>query len=482
MQPLSRLAALAIVLAPAAGRADLAERGCRLESGSLPAAFAQCATLDVPLDREDPTGARLALAVARIPALTATPAPDPLLLINGGPGGSGIDLYLQARAAFEPLRRQRDIVLVDQRGTGRSTAGLTCELPVELALETAGPQQLRETVADCLSALDADPRLFTTSAAVHDLELLRAALGAEQWNLYGISYGTRVVQHYLRRHPQRVRTAILDGVVPAGLALGPDVAGNAEAALGRVLARCADQPACRTRFGPLADKFAALRQRLATQSSRVDFPDPRSAAAASVDLGERHLQAVVRLMSYSAPTIALLPLVIDEAHAGNLAPLAAHAKILIESLADSTSFPMHNSVVCTEDAPFFGDSAPDRGPTYLGTAILDGLAAICEAWPPGVRDADFEAGLASDRPVLLLSGELDPVTPPEYAERAIAAGLRNARHLVARGHGHGIAVVGCVPRLIEQFLAAPAPAELAAACLEREQPMPFFLGFHGPGP
>jgi pimeloyl-ACP methyl ester carboxylesterase len=478
-----RLAALVVALGPAGGRADLEQYDCRLESESLPAAFAQCATLAVPVDFEDPAGATLSLAVARIPALTATPAADPLLLINGGPGGSGIDLYLQARAAFEPLRRERDIILVDQRGTGRSRAGLSCEIPADLELETAGPERLREAVAGCLAEFDADPRLFTTSVAVRDLELLRAALGAEQWNIYGISYGTRVAQHYLRRYPQRVRAAIFDGVVPAELALGPDVAGNAQAALDRVLARCADQHDCAARFGALADKFADLGRRFATQSVRVDLHDPLTAEASSADLGEAHLQAVVRLMSYAAPTIALLPVVIDEAYAGNYTPLAGHADILIESLAESLSFPMHNSVVCTEDAPFFpADESPTTGAAYLGATILDGLAAICAAWPAGVRDADFKAAVASDRPVLLLSGELDPVTPPEYAERVIAGGLTNTRHLIARGQGHGIAGVGCVPRLMHEFLAVPAPAALSAECLEREQPMPFFLGFHGPGP
>jgi len=450
---------------------------------SLPAVFAQCATLGVPLDFMDPSGPTLSLAVARIPAQTATPAPDPLVLINGGPGGSGIDLYLQARAAFEPVRRDRDIVLVDQRGTGRSDAGLRCRIPDELAFETATPEQLRATVAACLAEVEVDPKFFTTSAAVRDLELVRVALGVEQWNLYGISYGTRVAQHYLRRHPERVRALVLDGVVPAELVLGPDTAGNAQRALDEVFARCARDAACAGRYGALDAKFAELEARFAAGPQSVEVADPLTGEPQSLELATAHFQAVVRLMSYTAPTIALLPLVIDEAERGNYRPLAAHADILIASIADSLSLPMHNAVVCAEDAPFFASGGTEAEPkTYLGDSVVTGLTAICNVWPAGVRDEDFKTAVASDRPALLLSGELDPVTPPAYAERVMAGGLMNARHLVGPGQGHGIAAVGCVPRIIREFLAVPVPAELAADCLAAERPTPFFLGLHGPGP
>jgi pimeloyl-ACP methyl ester carboxylesterase len=461
--------------------AALEESPCRLTTGSLPAVFAQRATLDVPLDPTAPDGPTIALAVARIPALTATPASEPLVLINGGPGGSGIDLYIQSRAAFEPTRRDRDIILIDQRGTGRSRAGLQCTLPDDLDLDTAGRDLLEAIAARCLAELSADPRFFTTSVAVGDLERLRAELGVAQWNLYAVSYGTRVAQHYLRRYPERVRAVVLDGVVPAELVLGLDTAGNAQAALERIFARCAQDSACSARFGALAASFADVRERFAAGTVSVELGDTTSGLTART-FAEPEFQAVVRLMSYSAATIALLPLVIDEGKKGNYAPLAAHADIVIESLAESLSFPMHNAVVCTEDRPFF--TADDLAPApsaYLGASIVDALVGICSAWPVGVRDDDLSDPVESDRPVLLLSGELDPATPPEYAERAMRGGFSNARHLVAPGQGHGIAQVGCVPRLISEFLSTPIPGALAAECLEDEVPTPFFLGFHGPG-
>jgi pimeloyl-ACP methyl ester carboxylesterase len=462
--------------------AALETHGCRLAQAGLPAAFAECFELEVPLDYGDPDSPTIRLAAARVSALTATPAADPLLLINGGPGGSGIDLYLQTHAAFEPARRDRDIVLLDQRGTGRSRAGLDCDVPDDLELETATPEDLGVAVDRCLDQFDNDPRWFTTSVAVRDLERLRAALEVERWNIYGVSYGTRVAQHYLRQYPQHTRAVILDGTVPADLALGPDVAPNAQAALEQVFARCAAEQACAERFGRLDEKFAALRERFAAGPVTVEFADPRTGEPATVELGTERFQAVVRLMSYAAPTIALLPLVIDETFAGHYEPLAAQSSLVIDSLGDSLSFAMHNTVVCAEDAPFFASGAgADSSAFYLGNSIVSGLEAICARWPRGPLDEDFKRPLASDRPVLLLSGEYDPVTPPSYAER-VAAGLTNAREVVAPGQGHGVVAIGCVPRIVRDFLEQPEPAEVATECLEHEPPTPFFLSFQGPAP
>jgi pimeloyl-ACP methyl ester carboxylesterase len=479
------LQVLALLLA-VAGRAQAAlpgETPCRLLQGSLPAAFGQCGMLTVPLDYDDPDSATLELFVARIPAQTAEPLPDPLVLINGGPGGSAVDLYLQTRAAFEAVRRERDILLLDQRGTGRSLLGLDCALGEDFALETAMPEEIRAAVATCIAAFPNDPRFFTTSVAVRDLERLRETLGIESWNIYGVSYGTRVGQHYLRRYGERVRTLVLDGVVPAELPLGPAIARDAQRALDAIFARCAASAPCARRFANLPGQFAALRARFAGQSIEVVVNDPRSGAPESIALGEGDLLGVVRLMSYNDATAALLPLIVEQAYLGNFGPLAAQAELQIDALAESLGFAMHNSVVCTEDAPWFPDDlGPDATLPYLGTMVVDGLRAICEAWPRGVIDEDFHAPVVSDRPVLLLSGELDPVTPPANAERALASGLSNARHVIGRAQGHGLASVGCVPELINDLIETADPAALDVACLEREPPMPFFLSFQGPSP
>jgi pimeloyl-ACP methyl ester carboxylesterase len=470
--------ALALATVPALGLAqDLGWLGagrCRLAAESLPAAYGRCGTLEVPLDPAAPDGPKIGLFVARLEAFSPEPRPDPLLLIAGGPGQSTVDFYLQLRGAFELARRDRDIILVDQRGTGRSAEGFACEVPDDLSLDTAAPEDLNRVIDACVAELDHDPRFYTTSVAVQDLERVRAALGIEQWNVYGVSYGTRVAQHYLRRYPAHVRSVVLDGVVPPPLALGPDVAREAQRALEQIFARCAADAECGPRFAALPQLFAEVLARLDAGAAEETDPPPISAL---------ELRTLVRFMTYNTATVALLPVLISEAHAGNYAPLAGQAQTLLRELPESLSFSMSNSVMCAEDAPFVTDTATGGlETTYLGTGIMDGIRLICGRWPVGPVDADFKTPVVSDTPVLLLSGEYDPITPPSYAERVKAEGLRNSVHLIGRGQGHGLVGVGCVPRLLRSFLEQPAPAELDASCMMREPPTPFFLSLLGPAP
>src|SRR6185295_7372173 len=184
----------------------------------------------------------------------------------------------------------------------------------------------------------------------------------------------------------------------------------------------------------------------------------------------------------NAATVALLPVLISEAHAGNYAPLAGQARTLLRELPESLSFPMSNSVTCTEDVPYADGATGDLAATYLGTGVMDALKQICARWPVGTMDSSFKTPVVSETPVLLLSGEYDPITPPAYAERVRNEGLSNSVHLVGRGQGHGLIGVGCVPRLLRSFLENPDPAELDAACLDLEPPTPFFLTLLGPAP
>lgn len=454
---------------------------CRLAARWLATVSAQCGTLTVAENPSDPAGAQIELFIARIPALSQAPQPDPLLLISGGPGQATTDLYLGLRAAFEPIRRDREIIVVDQRGTGRS-APLSCPTADVEDLEIATPEILRELVASCVSELSGDPRFYTTSVAVNDLEQLRVALGVTQWNIYGISYGTRVAQHYLRRFPDNSRAVILDGVAPPELALGPAIATNAQNTLDGIIARCATELTCNARFPALAEKLVMLADRLASNPVTVTMPDPVTGETGSYPLSSRHLQAVIRLMSYSPRTSALLPLLITEALDGNYAPLTAQANMMIGDLEQAISFPMHNAVVCTEDVPFFADDYQDNlENSYLGDTIVDALTTVCSVWPPGVLDDDLKSPLSSDQPILILSGEADPVTPPEYGEQILTT-LSNARHLIGPAQGHGLVRVGCVPELMRQFIDQLDPHGLDGSCLLREGPTPFFLEFTGPAP
>ena len=520
-------ASCAVVLGlalPHAG-AELEESNCVLDVPGTSKRFARCATLGVPLDPDAPDGETFDLFVARIPAQVANPQPDPLLLIAGGPGQGTVDFYMQMRGAFGPVRRDRDIILVDQRGTGRSAEGFQCDLPADVDFQIADEDALDDLVAGCLASLERDPRFFTTSLAVRDLDAVRRGLGADRWNIYGASYGTRVAQHYLRRYPEHVRSVVLDGVVPPTLVLGPDMALNAQAALDGIFERCARDDGCASRYGDLAATFTELMSRMRESPVSVTTVDASTGERGETLVTEEYLMGVTRLFSYSDTSAALLPLIIDEAARGRFEMLLAQAEMIQDNLERALSFPMHNSVICSEDHPFglegpvaqggpFGqpvpvaeggpigedgavledgsfeegdstesaETAPGRADAYLGTSIVDALNTICGRWPKGAMDEDFKAPLARAHPVLLLSGSNDPATPARYAEDAIAEGLSGGLHLVAPGQGHGMAPIGCVPDLMQEFIEAAATEGLDAECLDRVIPAPFFLSAAGPGP
>ena len=464
---------------------------CMLEHPSgLSGVKAECATLEVP-ENLSGQGRRITLSIARHPAISERKAADPLFVLAGGPGMGAQEMYTAAAGAFARIHRDRDIILVDQRGTGRSTP-LQCKLdPLLLSPDRPEPATaIRDGLIDaatqqCLDILRAkhDVAQYTTSVAVRDLEAVREALGAAQVNLYGVSYGSRVAQHYLRRYPDRVRSVILDGVVPPGLALGPAIALDAEAALGMILRRCAAQPACRKAFGNPADTYQTLRARLAVAPRTLRMPDPRSGELRTVVFGPSHLAGVLRLSSYSTPTAALLPLAMHEAVAkDNYLPLASTLLMQLDTVPDSIAAGMHHSVVCAEDLPFIGEVDRARlAATYIGADLIDPLRRICAIWPRGPIDADLREPLQSTVPVLLLSGSADPVTPPAYAETALR-GLSVARHVVLQDEGHGQLGANCMDRVLRDFIATPVPGKLDLKCLEKRSPSPFFTSMAGPAP
>lgn len=484
---LAAAAFVALLAGPATANGPrIALEPCRLEhpqgAGSV---AARCGTLEVPEDPAAPGGRRIRLAVAVIPAISTRAEPDPLFLLAGGPGQAARDAFVPLLPALSGVRRTRDLVLVDQRGTGGSNR-LACDIPEDAWAEPElPPEALAALATDCLAKLPGDPRFYTTSLAVRDLDAVRAALGYARINLYGGSYGTRVAQHYARRYPARTRSVVLDSSVPPGLALGPGMALDAEAALRAGFARCAGEAACAARFGNLDTLFDSLRERLARGPVDVGLADPVSGEQKRLAFARSHLALAVRLLSYSAQTASLLPLLIHEAEArGNLAPLAAQAQMVGEAIDDSIAHGMHNSVVCTEDLPFVEEAGIDRqalGHSYLGGELLDGLAAMCSVWPRGVLDDDLRAPLASDMPALVLSGSLDPVTPPGYGAAA-AAGFRDHLHVVFEGQGHLQLGLACAQRLLRRFLEAGTARGLDAACVEEVGPPPFFLGFNGGAP
>jgi pimeloyl-ACP methyl ester carboxylesterase len=458
---------------------------CRIsDMRGLVSVAARCGKFAVPEDPDDPTGRRIELAVAVVPAIATRAKPDPLFLLAGGPGQGAIEGFVPLLDAFGGIHRERDLVMMDQRGTGGSNR-LDCDMPDDaLESDEIPPAELQKLAKECLTKLPGRPEFYTTSIAVRDLDAVRTALGYERINLFGSSYGTRVAQHYARRYPERTRTITIDSIVPPALPLVPLIAIEAQRALERVFARCAADLQCDQRFPKLADQFAHVDARLRRNPVAVALPDPVTGEINNIDVTRNHLVMMTRMLSYSARTASLLPLLIHEAATrGNYGPLAAQALMAGEDLERMIAMGMHNAVVCSEDAPFFSGAVERVAleKSYIGPVMVDGMTALCEVWPRGAVDSDFHEPLHSKVPALLLSGEFDPATPPDYGATA-AAGFEQHLHLVIPGQGHGQTDLPCVQRLLRDFIERGTVDGLDAACVGNIKPAPFFLSFSGTAP
>ncbi|HTD72489.1 MAG TPA: alpha/beta hydrolase [Steroidobacteraceae bacterium] len=457
---------------------------CRLEHPlHLTSIPARCGTLRVPLDREHPKEGSVDLKVAVVPALNRRSTAAPLFLLAGGPGQSAMQVYVSLNAAFSRISRNHAIVLLDQRGTGQSSLQ-SCAYPEDWQ-EPADPiPALRKATVECLAKLGPHVRFYTTSIAVRDLDDMRIALGYDQIDLYGGSYGTRVAELYMRRYPAHVQAVILDGVTYPQQAIGAETPQDAERSLNLIVARCLQTPDCAATYPQLQDDLTNLLREYGPKKTPVTIDDPNSGLPLEIEFNRRILDAALRMLSYSSMQASLLPTLIHGAAHGKLRPLAAQSVMNMRQISDQLANGMQYSVICSEDEPFFAAANIDRAAmakTYQGTDMVDALHEICALWPRGPVDADLHAPLRSEVPTLLLSGEADPVTPPVDAERA-AAGLTRHRHLILKGEGHGQLATGCMPTLTADFLDNLAPDKLDATCLDRHTPEPFFLSMTGPAP
>jgi pimeloyl-ACP methyl ester carboxylesterase len=449
---------------------------------------AWCAPFQVPEDREHPEGRKLDMHLAVIRSSAQVPAEDPVVFLAGGPGQAATETYASIAPAMALVLAHRNVVLLDQRGTG-SSHPLSCREGSDDGVpggseESSGIDDaaVKKETKHCLDSLSAqaDVRFYTTTDAVADLEAMRHALGSPKLNVLGVSYGTRVAQQYAMRHPDAVRTLTLDGVAPNALVLGEDFAVNLDAALKAQFARCANDEACRARFADPYQTLYQLRDALRANPHKVSFRDPQTYASTQRVLSEYILATVVRMFAYSPETAALLPLSIDAAARGDVGPLLGQARLLTGDLGDTMDGGMQYSVICSEDADLL-TSRPQDKDTILGDNMIEAFKAACSVWPHGKRPGDFHQPLQSPVPALLMSGEYDPVTPPRYGEEVLK-GLSNGRHFVLKGQGHNVIARGCMPRLLDQFIDKADAKALDGKCLERLSPAPVFVGFNGATP
>jgi len=442
---------------------------------------AQCGTFEVWENRSARAGRRIALNVAVIPARLRAREPDPIVFFAGGPGQSAVALAGQVMPIFAKLNDTRDLLLVDQRGTGQSNP-LDCEDDQEQPLQSLFEDALPERLVDsCLDGLDADPAQYATPNAVADMDDVRAALGYDKLNLWGGSYGTRVALEYLRRHGEHVRSVVLDGVAPATMKLPLSFVSDGEAALERLVQDCESQVLCHRSYPNLRRVIMELRGELSRRPLRAAIQDPRTGERDTIRVTENVFLSGLFRPLYVAELASLLPYGISAASRGDFNALLAQNLEFSDDVSENLSLGMHLSVICTEDIPrVTPQDLAAAGHAFFGRALIDDFLRACSHWPRGVVPDDFYTPVKSDVPVLILSGGIDPATPPRHGDE-VARTLPHARHFVAPHLGHGVSLHGCAPRLIDTFVRKGSADGLDGKCLERI-PRPLFLLPLGPLP
>jgi pimeloyl-ACP methyl ester carboxylesterase len=426
----------------------------------------QCGQLTRRLDPARPDGPRFELHYVVVPALARHKLPDPVFFLAGGPGQSAIALAPQVLGLFARLNNRRDIVFVDQRGTGRS-APLACkQAPRAPLAEQADLEMQLQQLAACKAELAALPYvgsesglgLFTTTPAMADLDAVRAQLGAVQINLVGLSYGTRAALEYMRQFPQAVRRSVLDGAAPPDMVLPASASADSQAAIDALLDACGAEAACARAFPTLRGDWTALLQSL---PKTVGVHDPLTGRAESIMLTRERLLGVVRGPLYAPALAAGLPAAISAAAQGRYEPLAGLAALLTSRPETAPAIGMHLSVVCAEDLPRLG-AVTERPGRDFGTDLARLYERACAAWPRGAVPAAFYTLPAFPRPVLVTSGGADPATPPRHGDRVVRALGPAARHVVVAQAGHGVLGIGCMRDVLFRFLDATDAAAASA--------------------
>lgn len=446
---------------------------------------ALCGTYEVWEDRAAQKGRKVPLKLVVVPALASAPEPDPLVLLAGGPGQGAAKLARQMVPLLDRIHRNRDLVFVDQRGTGDSRP-LECEpVPPDAPLGKQFDDAFYEAeFRKCLKGYDADVRQYTTPIAMDDLDEVRDALGYPKLNLYGVSYGTRAALVYLRQHPEHVRSIILEGVAPLSLLLPLYVARDSQRALDLLFTHCEQDAACNKRYPELRGRFATLLAQLEKAPVHTRVEHPLTGVPEDVTITHDSFTGVMRGLLYMPEAAALVPLVLDRATQGDWRSLVAIHQTMSGGLNRNLSQGMFFSVVCSEDAPLMSDEAlsHETKGTWLGETGVRNMLKPCDFWPRGELPKGYREPVKSDVPVLLLSGELDPVTPPSWAEDAKRT-LTHSLHVVLPGVGHGTSSVGCARALMADFVARGSVEGLdAGKCGAGLKRPPFFTSFSGPVP
>lgn len=440
-----------------------------------------CGKFSVFENRRLGEGRRIALHVVVVPALESEGKKPPLFWLEGGPGLPATGSAGLFTRELGELRRNRDIVLVDQRGTGRSN-GLYCRRLDGSAQYFLGDMYPVDYVRTCRRELgkQADLTKYTTPIAMDDLDDVRRWLGYEKIDLAGLSYGTRAALVYLRRHPETVRSMVLLGVATTGKKMPFYHARDGQQALDLLLADCLAEAACRRAFPEVKDDLRRVIARLRKKSARVRYVHPRTKTTHELEIRAAIFAEQLRKNLYSPLESRRLPLVIHRAAEGDFKPFLDMVIPADISFPESDWDGIYLSITCAEDVPFIdvaeGMRISDK--TVFGSYRIVQQKRACRYWPRGEISENYRRPVKADAPVLLISGGRDPVTPPADAEE-VSRYLSASRHVVIPYHAHvpvGISNLDCLVNMIRNFLDEPDTKKVDPTCADKMLPAPFVTG------
>lgn len=451
---------------------------CRIGELNL---SAQCGSITVPENAELPAGRQIAVHVAVLPAAAAGSPAAPLLLLVGGPGQAATSSGVPIARALSDVRRHRDLILVDQRGTGGSRA-LRCDHEEVAFADRFSATPTEADIAECHRALDADTTRYTTLAAIDDYEAIRIALGYPRWNLWGGSYGTRVALAYMQAHPDSVGRVILDGAAPTDLELPLHFAADGQASLDAVTSGCARSPECALAHPNLESTVPRLLERLGDLGITVRVTHPSRGTPEEVPITRDGFLGGLRTILYSSELTALLPFALTRAQAhDDWNPFVTTVTAIGDMMTEQVShLGMYLSVICAEDVPrLVGKDieALTKG-TVFGVSLVEQARTWCRPWKAAQMPAAYYEPVRRPNPTLILSGTRDPATPPHWGQ-LVAERLPNSRHVVTPA-SHGVSALGCAPQVIDEFLSAAEPLTVDTACLGEIPTVPFFNSPTGP--
>jgi pimeloyl-ACP methyl ester carboxylesterase len=437
----------------------------------------QCGQLLVPENYSKVDGEKISVNVVVLPAIDSSNKNIPLMFLAGGPGQAAAELSAHIYTSFNEIRKTRDIILIDQRGTGESHP-LQCEESLEINQYTSTPEDFSvEDIQQCIEQLSGDLTQYNSENGIRDFEAVRAALGHEKINIYGGSYGTRAGLVYMRMFPKSINAVILDSVGPIEVPIGL-FGQSAARSFNLLLENCKNERSCQNAYPNLADEFKEVTEQLMQSPITVEIDHPTLGTKTDFVIDSDKFISTLQMQLYSMQTRALTPLIIHQAYLGNYKPLAG---LISQSEGGMGIYmAMHFNIVCNEDLPKISPAMKmaDSENNFAKDMSLRIVEKVCAQWPQYRPSQNFYQTVTADIPTLIMSGHLDPVTPPSNGEKTLV-NLPNSHHITSQNNAHIVASTPCGIDIVSEFLEKLTPNNLDESCLKDIPKTLFMSGLNG---